>query len=302
MEKVFLYKTDNRAQAVKQLFRKFDVASFKGKNTVVKANFNSADPFPASTHIETLEAIIIGLQKAGSKQVILLERSGMGVTRRVLETMGVIQLSKQLGFEIMVLDELGEDDWVRFKPSVPIHWTRGIMVPKVLMEADRIVQTCCLKTHRFGGHFTLSLKNSVGLVAEYVPNEDYDYMRELHSSPHQRRMIAEINLAYKPDIVIMDAITAFVSGGPEKGKKVSPNAVLAGNDRVAIDAVGAAILRHFGTTKEVSHGRIFEQQQIARAAELGVGVKSASEIELVPLNAESRKFAEPIAKIIKDEG
>ena len=170
------------------------------------------------------------------------------------------------------------------------------------MEADRIVQTCCLKTHRFGGHFTLSLKNSVGLVAEYVPNEDYDYMRELHSSPHQRRMIAEINLAYKPDIVIMGAITAFVNGGPKKGKKVSPNVVLAGNDRVAIDAVGVAILRHFGTTEEVSQGRIFEQQQIARAAELGVGVKSASEIELVPLNAESRKFTEPIARIIGDQG
>jgi len=302
MEKVFLYKTDNRAQAVKQLFRKFDVASFKGKKTVVKANFNSADPFPASTHIETLEAIIKELQGAGSKQIVLLERSGMGVTRRVLETMGVLQLSQQLGFEIVVLDELGEDGWVRFKPSVPIHWTRGFMVPKVFMEADRIVQTCCLKTHRFGGHFTLSLKNSVGLVAEYVPNEDYDYMRELHSSPHQRRMIAEINLAYKPDIVIMGAITAFVNGGPKKGKKVSPNVVLAGNDRVAIDAVGVAILRHFGTTEEVSQGRIFEQQQIARAAELGIGAKSANQIELVPLDGESRAFAEPIARIIGDQG
>ena len=301
MEKVFLYKTYSRAQAVKQLFRKFDVASFEGKKTVVKANFNSADAFPASTHIETLEAIIIELQKAGSKQIILLERSGMGVTRRVLEAMGIVQLSKQLGFEIMVLDELSEDDWVRFKPSVPIHWSRGFMVPKALMEADRIVQTCCLKTHRFGGHFTMSLKNSVGLVAEYVPNEDYDYMRELHSSPHQRRMIAEINLAYKPDIVIMDGFEAFVNGGPEKGKKVNPNMILTGNDRVAIDAVGVAILRHFGTTEEVSHGRIFEQQQIARAAELGIGAKSADKIELTPLDAESQRFAEPVAQIIKDE-
>jgi uncharacterized protein (DUF362 family) len=148
----------------------------------------------------------------------------------------------------------------------------------------------------------LSLKNSVGLAAEYVPNEDYDYMRELHSSPHQRRMIAEINLAYKPNIVIMDAIEAFVNGGPEKGKKVNPNAVLAGNDRVAIDTVGVAILRHFGTTEEVSQGRIFEQQQIARAAELGIGAKSANQIELVPLDGESRKFAEPIARIIGDQG
>jgi uncharacterized protein (DUF362 family) len=302
MEQVFLIKSKNRAEAIPQLLRKFNLASFKGKKTVVKANYNSADPFPASTHIETLEVIITELQKAGSKRIVLAERSGMGENRKVLEKMGVVKLSKQLGFEIIVLDELGEDDWVRFKPSVPIHWMRSFMVPKILLEADKIVQTCCLKTHRFGGHFTLSLKNSVGLVAENVPNEDYDYMRELHSSPYQRHMIAEVNLAYKPYIVIMDAIEAFVNGGPDKGKKVNPNVILVGNDRVALDAVGVAVLRYFGTTREVSQGRIFEQQQIARAAELGIGVKAASEIELVPLDAESRKFTEPIAKIIRDEG
>jgi len=57
---------------------------------------------------------------------------------------------------------------------------------------DTLVQTCCLKTHRFGGHFTLSLKNSVGLAAKRVPEDSYNYMSELHGSPHQRRMIAEI--------------------------------------------------------------------------------------------------------------
>jgi len=302
MEKVFLIKTTNRAEAVEKLFGKFIHSSFKGKKAIVKANYNSADPFPASTHIKTLEAIVRQLQKAGSEQIILAERSGMGVTDKVLEKMGVTELSKQLGFETTVLDELGEDDWVRFKSSVPIHWARSFMVPKALVEADKIVQTCCLKTHRFGGHFTLSLKNSVGLVAEYAADEDYDYMRELHSSPHQRHMIAEINLAYKPDIAIMDAIEAFVNGGPERGKKVSPNVVLAASDRVALDAVGVAILRHFGTTEEVSEGRIFEQQQIARAAELDIGVKAASEIELEPLDAESRDFAESIKKILENEG
>ena len=40
--------------------------------------------------------------------------------------------------------------------------------------------------------------------------------------------------------------------------------VLAGTDRVALDAVGVAILRMFGTTREVSRGRVFEQEQIAR--------------------------------------
>ena len=69
-----------------------------------------------------------------------------------------------------------------------------------------MVQTCYLKTHRFGGHFTLSLKNSVGFAAKTVPGNSYNFMRELHSSPHQRHMIAEINTAYKPDLVLLDGI------------------------------------------------------------------------------------------------
>jgi uncharacterized protein (DUF362 family) len=38
-------------------------------------------------------------------------------------------------------------------------------------------------------------------------------MGELHHSPHQRKMIAEINEPFKPALVILDGIDAFVDGG-----------------------------------------------------------------------------------------
>ena len=65
---------------------------------------------------------------------------------------------------------------------------------------------------------------------------------------------------------------------------------------MAIDAVGVALLRSYGSTPEVMKGRIFELEQISRAAQLGVGVSSASAIELVPLDGES----ETTAGIIRD--
>ena len=64
----------------------------------LKANYNSADPFPASTHIGTLRALVEGLKVAGASEVTLAERSGMGDTEDVLEQMGVLALSKELGF------------------------------------------------------------------------------------------------------------------------------------------------------------------------------------------------------------
>jgi uncharacterized protein (DUF362 family) len=295
---VFILKTKDRATGVPALLSKFDLADFSGKHVALKANFNSADPFPASTHIDALRAIVETLKGAYASEIMLAERSGMGDTAQVLEQMGVLELSKVLGFNVVVLDDVGKEDWVKFERDAN-HWLRGFYMAKVFHDADKVVQTCCLKTHRFGGHFTLSLKNSVGVVAKKVPGGMYDYMWELHGSPFQRQMIAEINSHYYVDFVLMDGIKAFVTGGPEKGKVVEPNLLLASKDRVAIDAVGVAILKMYGAKGKVEEADVFEQDQLKRAAELGFGVKSSDEIQLTPLNSESKSDVERIERVLK---
>ena len=127
-------------------------------------------------------------------------------------------------------------------------------------------------------------------------------MWELHGSPYQRHMIAEINKHYKPDLIVMDGIKAFTDGGPERGKEVQPNLMLASKDRVAIDAVGVAILRRYGATSHIMKGRIFELDQLRRATELGIGVKSASEIRVTPLNEDCLGCANDVAAILEREG
>ncbi len=92
-----------------------------------------------------------------------------------------MRLGKELGFTALALDELGQNDWAVVQ-NRDQHWARGFALPKPLLDADCVVQTCNLKTHRFGGHFTLSLKNSVGLAAKTTPASSYNYMTELHSS------------------------------------------------------------------------------------------------------------------------
>jgi uncharacterized protein (DUF362 family) len=99
----------------------------------------------------------------------------------------------------------------------------------------------------------------------------------------------------------MDGIKAFVTGGPEKGKVVEPNLLLASRDRIAIDAVGVTILKMYGAGGKVGEAGIFEQDQLKRAAELGFGVKSTSEIKLMPLNDESRIEAERIEQVLKGQ-
>lgn len=297
--KVYFIKTSERDSGIKKLLKKTDLDIFSGQRVALKANYNSADPFPASTHPQTLKSLIKSLQEAGAIEITLAERSGMGNTRYVLETMKVFKLAKELGFQVSVLNEEELENWVKMEKKGS-HWLRGFYLPKIVLEADRVVQTCCLKTHRFGGNFTLSLKNSVGLVAKRLPGSLYDYMAELHISPYQRYMIAEINQHYPVDLVLMDATEAFVDGGPEKGSVVEPGLLLAAKDRVALDAVGVALLRYYGTTRSVSKGKIFDQDQIYRAAELGVGVKSEEEIDIIPVNTESAELAVKIEEILNE--
>ncbi len=296
---VFLIDASDRAEGIRKLFQEFDLP---GDGTVaLKANYNSDDPFPATTHNETLRTIVELLKASGSSDIIMAERSGMGYTPRVLKNRGVVGLSKELGFKLIDLDSLGLDGWEDIQGE-GLHWKRGFKIARIFREADAVVSTCCLKTHRFGGHFTLSLKNSVGLVAAQPPGTSYDYMRELHASPYQRLMIAEINKFFETDIVLMDASSGFVSGGPEQGEPIEPGLLLASSDRVAIDAVGVAMLRRYGTTPDVMRGRIFEQEQISRAASLEVGVDSAKKIDLVSLDEHSQREAEAIGNILDSQG
>lgn len=297
MAQVALVKTGDRISGTSRALELLDLGAIRDKDLFLKPNFNSADAPPGSTHNDTLIALVRGLRALGASRITVGDRSGMGETRAVMQQKGIFRLAEEQGFETIVLDELEADDWEPVQPPSS-HWSRGFVMALPALDADGIVQTCCLKTHRFGGHFTLSLKNSVGLVAGQVPGEGYDYMTELHSSSHQRHMIAEINTAYRTDLILLDGVEAFVEGGPDRGKRVDAQVILASTDRVAIDAVGVAILRDLGTTPEISRGPIFEQEQIARAVELSVGVQTPEQIEFITPDTDSAVYARRIQEIL----
>jgi uncharacterized protein (DUF362 family) len=295
MTTISLVKTSDRIEGVRKAIGLLVTNPVKGKAVVLKPNFNSADPFPGSTHNDTLRGLVKTLQAMGATKVVLAERSGPGdSTSRVMEKKGIFKLATELNFEIVNLQEIGAEGFVHLHPKNS-HWPDGFHFPRLYYEAECIVQTCCLKTHAYGGHFTMSLKNSVGLV----PRAGYPYMSQLHSSEFQRDMIAEINTAYSPAIVVLDGMDGFVDGGPARGKIASPRVIVAGSDRIAVDAVGVAILRSLGTTEQVSHGAIFQQDQIARAAALGLGVTDPEQIKIVTGDIESDDFASTIRKILE---
>lgn len=295
--RVAVVSTTDRAAGVRQAINLLQPPSFSNKRVFIKPNYNTGDPAPAATAPIVLETLVQEIQTAGAIAITVGDRSGMAETRKAMQQMQVFDLSQRYGFNTLVFDELGRNDWQYFA-AAGTNWSRGFAIARPVLDADAIVNVCCLKTHRFGGHFTLSLKNTIGMVARYVPGDDHDYMRELHRSGNQRLMIAEVNKAYRPSLVIIDGVDAFVNGGPEQGQRVRAGVILASTDRIAIDAVGIALLRKLGTTREVSNGSIWSQTQIRRAADLGLGAVSADQVELVTADSAGAQIAAQIRQFL----
>jgi uncharacterized protein (DUF362 family) len=292
---VTLMKTADRKEGVKASLKALKINPVKGKTVLIKPNFNTADTTPGSTHNETLSALVEELWAMGAKSISLGERS-YPPTREVISEKGILPVLENLNVSVIDFDALKEKDWVFFKPKTS-HWQNGFRVARPILESECLVSTCCLKTHQYGGIFTMSLKLHVGVVP--TSRHGYSYMQELHGSPHQRRMIAEINEPFKPSLIVLDGIDAFVDGGPMTGKRAKAEVCLASTDRIAIDATGVAILKLFGSNQQIMRPKIFEQEQIARAVELGLGVSSPSEIELIAVDENSKEYRDQVFEILK---
>ena len=292
MTRISVVSTKDRIYGVNKSLELLGINPVKDKNVILKPNFNTADPPPASSSMNTIKQLIVKLKEMGAKSITVAERSGPANTAKVFEKKGLYTLAEELDFKIVNLSKESKEGFVLKNPK-DNHWQNGFLFPKIYDEAECIIETCCLKTHMYGGHFTLSLKNAVGLVP-------LKFMRELHASKHQRKMIAEINSVYKPNLVIMDGVITFIDGGPMDGTRREANVFVAGTDKVAIDAVGVALLRILGTTPEVTNGPIFKQEQIKRAVELGIGITSPDEIEFMTDSEESEALVFKIKEKLAD--
>lgn len=288
---VSLMNTDDRSNGVGPTIDALNINPVKDRHVLLKPNFNTADPAPGSTHNHTLVALVNKIWDMGAKTVSLGERS-FPPTQQVMEQKGIIPLMEELDVKIIDFDKLAPKDWVKVDVK-DSHWQDGFRIARPILEAECLVSTGCLKTHQFGGVFTHSLKLHVGVVP--TTRNGFDYMSELHQSPHQRKLIAEINAPFKTDLVFMDGVDAFVDGGPATGERVNGNILLASADRIAIDAVGIAALKTMGANDALMNTGIFDHEQIARAAELGVGVSALSDILIIAADQKSEVLKDKVA-------
>lgn len=237
-----------------------------GEIILVKPNFNTADPLPASSDPQFVKAVIELLWEHGAGRVVLGESSMFALsTREVMEQIGMLKVAEEAGAEVVIFNE---GEWVEVK--VGERYLESVSLPKAVFEVHKIVYVPCLKTHRLAD-FTVSLKLAVG----FMTGEE---RMQLHADNLQEK-IAELNTVVHPDLIIVDGRRCFISGGPDKGEVREPNVILASGDRIAVDVEGVRIIKSY--PENSLEDDVWQFRQIRRAVELGLGVSSDQEYEII---------------------
>ena len=145
-----------------------------GDTVLLKPALNSPDPYPATTHPETVHAIAELIEDRGAKAIIgdqsgvefvLHNKGGVikGSSSRLYEASGMARGPEQnfLGFE-----ELGWDEgFHKYQSAKTASWPEGFYLTEWVKKADHIVNLPRLSTHAQAG-VTLGFKNMVGLLRD----------------------------------------------------------------------------------------------------------------------------------------
>ena len=250
----------------------------------LKPNINSADPFPASSHPDHLQAVVDLLREAGCEEIAVGELGGLLSlpAKDNLARWGMAAFQEKNSVEAVHFDE---EPWVMAGVPGAIRWGGWVhCIERLLRPGQHVINLPTMKSHGGGPRFSLSLKNVYGFV------HPRDRVRA-HFVPQMAEMIIETNLLYSPSLIVADGTKCWISGGPYTGEERAPNVVIAGDDRVAVDVVGAAIIRAMGS-ELLRDFPIWSHRQIRRAVELGLGARGAGEVALKCADATgSRDFA-----------
>ncbi len=231
---------------------------FVGKNARVALLPNVQSRHPgAYTKPEVLRAVIRMCRKAGAKEISCLSWQPV----KQWEDTGLKAVIDAEGAGLRIF----EKDEALFKP-VPVPGGQALKEARVLAaldEYDVLINMPVAKDHA-GNKFTGTMKNLMGLNSPvndrtfHKPN----WKTDPDDIAHLEQSIVDLNKAVKPTLNVVDATEILVTNGPfGPGQLMRPEKVVAGTDRVAIDAYCASL---WGLDPK-------DLVQIKRGAEQGLG-------------------------------
>jgi uncharacterized protein (DUF362 family) len=216
-------------------FGELDV-SLKGRRVLLKPNMVEYEAGTAiNTHPNVVAGTAIACYRAGAAQVVVGE--GPGHRRDIEYLLTTTGLHDQLREQRIQFVDLNHDD-VRLKPLR--SWFTGmreLALPASILDSDFVISMPKLKTHHWAG-MTCSMKNLFGTV----PGAVYGWPKNILHARGIPNSIVDLVATIRPQLAIVDAVTAMEGDGPIMGKPRHLGFIGMSRDLVALDATCARII------------------------------------------------------------
>ena len=278
--KVSVVKASYSGDLLGQVRRLFvdHAVKLRGKRVVLKPNLVE---FDSNTAVNTSPALVLAVLEAcralGAAAVRIAEGPGhRRTTWDLAEAAGYFNTIPDFEsiFTDLNLDEISEVRLPRSAKGLHSLW-----LPRTALDCDLLVSLPKMKTHHWAG-VTLGMKNLFGLV----PGAVYGWPKNvLHWAGIDESIVA-INSAVPNMFTIVDGVEGMEGNGPIQGRRKHAGVLVAGADRVAVDAtccrvmgVNPELVRHLVMAQTISQTREASVRQIGERLEA-----VRTEFELVP--------------------
>ncbi len=218
----------------------------KGQHVVLKPNmsFSRTPEFATTTHPLVVATVAQACIEAGAPQVLVLDHT-LHRAELCLERAGIREACRDIPkVHVLALQER------KFFREVKIpngKVLQGVEVVKEILDGHILINIPVAKSHSATG-VSLGIKGLMGLIWD---------RESFHSQYNINQAIADLGTVIKPQLTILDATRALVSGGPGgPGEVKKPNLIIAGTDPVAVDSYGVSIVPWYGQNfkgRQVEH-------------------------------------------------
>ncbi len=218
----------------------------KGQRVVLKPNMSFANPADraSTTHPAVVVAAAQACLEAGAQRVMVLDyplRKG----DLCLERSGMLDAFQSLkGVHVLALEER------KFYREIKVPQGKvfdRVEIMREVLESDVLISIPQAKSHSATG-VSLGLKGLMGVIWDRY---------SFHSKYDIDQAIVDLATVIKPQLTILDATRALVSGGPGgPGEVVKPNLIIAGTDPVAVDSYAVTVAPWYGQNfkgRQVKH-------------------------------------------------
>jgi uncharacterized protein (DUF362 family) len=198
----------------------------------------------STTHPAVVVTVARACLEAGAQRVMVLDyplRKG----ELCLERSGMLDAFNSFkGVHVLALEEK------KFFREIKVPQGKAldrVEVMREVLESEVLINIPQAKSHSATG-VSLGLKGLMGVIWDrYSFHAKYDI----------DQAIVDLATVIKPQLTILDATRAMVSGGPGgPGEVVKPNLIIAGTDPVAVDSYAVTVTPWYGQNfkgRQVKH-------------------------------------------------